>query len=115
MDGRTDGRVDISIYTKKTKQHASGVFNEHGDNSKMKHDFSVSHSDLEGQSDGAVRHNDDESAVSPQKSVRSAKSSVTQDTYNTGNSKHSTTEDELRSLSTTPRYSHEDLGTLFFS
>lgn len=77
----------------------------------MKHDFSVSHSDLEGQSDGAARHNDNESAVSPQKSVRSAKSSITQDTYN--NSKHSTTEDELRSLSTTPRYSHEDLGRLF--
>jgi 3-isopropylmalate dehydratase small subunit len=43
-------------------------------------------------------------------SVVQNKSVSTYDSYQTGESKRSTEEEELRSLSTTPRYSHEDLG-----
>ncbi|XP_060599513.1 centrosomal protein of 112 kDa-like [Ruditapes philippinarum] len=45
-------------------------------------------------------------------SVVQNKSVSTYDSYQTGESKRSTEEEELRSLSTTPRYSHEDLGRI---
>ena len=45
---------------------------------------------------------------SPRKSIKSADSNDT-----VGNSKRSTVEEELKSLSTTPRFSHEDLGNSF--
>ncbi|KAL4219320.1 hypothetical protein ACF0H5_021900 [Mactra antiquata] len=48
-------------------------------------------------------------SVSPQKSIRSYS---TRDSEQTGGSKRDTEEEELRSLSTTPRYSHEDLGRI---
>lgn len=48
---------------------------------------------------------------SPQKYIVASEKSVsTYESDQTGGSKRSTEEEELRSLSTTPRYSHEDLG-----
>ena len=50
----------------------------------------------------------EEYSVVPNKSVS------TYGSFQTAGSKRSTEEEELRSLSTTPRYSHEDLGDYIF-
>lgn len=95
---------DFLVYNKEYTYYKPTLlffrFKLYADGSKMQNDPVLTASDL-----------DNIKSESPQKYiVVSEKSVTTYESDQTAGSKRSTEEEELRSLSTTPRYSHEDLG-----